>query len=127
MVSPIIKPEVFAETFEKIVSYEGHSVDELSALNIHAHWVQSLLILFTHLARCVFGTAACQFVPRQLALAVIVRNDAQSHSPKAIVSLQVDLSHILGPATRELAMRATVTLLDLISLTKPYSAKPSCR
>ena len=101
MVSPIIKLEVFAEIFEKIVSYEGHSVDELSALNIHAHWVQSLSTHFTHLARCVFGSAACQFVPCQLALAVIVRNDAQSHSPEAI--LQVDHSAknklVLSPAT----------------------------
>ena len=37
MVSPIIKPEVSAEIFEKFGSYEGHSVDEHEALNIHAH------------------------------------------------------------------------------------------
>jgi hypothetical protein len=61
MVWHIVKLEVFAEIFEKIGSYEGHSVDEHSALNIHAHWVQSLSILFTHLARCIFASAACRF------------------------------------------------------------------
>ena len=59
MVWHIVKLEVFAEIFEKFGSYEGHSVDERSALNIHAHWIQSPSTLFTHLDRCIFASAAC--------------------------------------------------------------------
>ena len=55
MVWHIVKLEVFTEIFEKIGSYEGHSVDEHSTSNIHAHWVRSLSTPFTQLARCIFG------------------------------------------------------------------------
>ena len=94
------------------INYEEHYVDEYSALDNHSNRIQSLSILFTYFARRIFASAACRSVeplrrthPRQLELVLIVRNDAEGHSPEDIVSLQLDRpaknKHVLSPATRE--------------------------
>ena len=123
----------FAEIFEKTRSYEGCSVDEDSALNIYAHWVQSLSIPSPTSPAASSALPLASLCSHYLAPTRVNRrwhqlseNDAESHSPSSpFKSIAPPRTSVTQPCHPRVAMEATATLLDLISLTRRYSAKPS--